>query len=177
MSIPRRDFMKSLGISIGSILLAGCAQPNDQGDPQAITQISTQTSSFNALPNIEAVTVEPYPTSTALFPQEPTTQIDEAPTESPTTTEIFPFNDPTLPPRARQRHCWFYLSWLARRYEEDPEKGEWARDLLVISHRAALVELIVARKMSEAIARDVQKGFDAAVNHVHTSAVPVVCYD
>ena len=167
MSIPHRDFMKSLRISIGSILLAGCAQPNGQGDPQAISQISTQTSSFNALPNMEAVTVEPYPTSTALFPQEPTTHIDAAPTEIPTTTEIFPFNDPTLPPRARLRHCWFYLSWLARRYVEDPAQGEWARDLLVTSHRAALVELIVAGKMSEAIARDVQKGFDSAINHLH----------
>jgi len=112
-----------------------------------------------------------------LFPQEPTAQIDEAPTESPTTTEIFSFNDPTLPPRARLRHCWFYLSWLARRYERDPAQGGWARDLLVTSHRAVLVELIVAGKMSQAIARDVQKGFDSAVNRVHTSAVPVVCYD
>jgi hypothetical protein len=37
--------------------------------------------------------------------------------------------------------------------------------------------LIIAGKMSEAIARDVQKGFDAAVNHVHTSNTPMVCYD
>jgi len=175
MSLQRRDFMKSLEISIGSILLAGCAQPNDQGNPQAITQISTQISSFNALPNTETVAVEPYPTSTALFPQEPISQIDEAPTESPTTTEIFPFNDPTNPPRARLRYCWFYLSWLARRYEENPEEGEWARDYLITNHRAALVELIVAGKMSQAIARDVQEGFDSAVNHIHTSAVPVVC--
>jgi hypothetical protein len=111
---------------------------------------------------------------------EPTAQLEEDSTEgssSTSSTEVLPFNDPNLSPRARLRHCWFFLSWLARRYEEGPLIGQWARDLLITSHRAALVELIVAGKMCEAIARDVQKGFDAAIYHVNSSAVPVVCYD
>jgi len=174
MSIPRRDFMKSLGISIASILLSGGAQPNEKGGPQII---STQVSSFSALSNAEAATIEPYPTSTALFPQEPTAQVNENSFNNSTTTELFHFNDPNLSPRARLRHCWFFLSWLARRYEEGPLIGGWARDLLISSHRSALVELVVAGKMSEVIARDVQKGFDAAVYHVNSSALPVVCYD
>ena len=174
MSLPRRDFMKSLGISIGSILLAGYTQPND---PQASAQIPTQTPSFNTQTNMEVFIAERYSTSAGLFPQKPTPQIDEVPTENSRSTDLYSFNDPSLSPRARLRHCWFYLSWLARRYEEGPLKGEWARSLLITSHRAALVELIVAGKMCEAIARDVQKGFDAAVSHVNSSNVPAVCYD
>ena len=177
MSIPRRDFMKSLGVCIGSVLLARNAQPNNPGNPQGIRENTIHSSSKSALSNLDTVANEPHPTPTALLPQEPTPEADKDSSESSSETDFYHFNDPNLPPRARLRHCWFFLSWLARRYDEGPLIGEWARDLLLSSHRAALVELIVAGKMCEVIARDVQKGFDAAVNHVQTSNVPIVCYD
>ena len=177
MSLPRRDFMKSLGISIGSILLVGRLQPHDQGDAPPQTRTPTPTPSSMPQSNTDPVTIERYSTSMGLFPQETSTMTEEDPAENPSTPAYYPFNDPNLSPRARLRHCWFYLSWLARRYEESQTTGEWAKDLIIRSHRAALVELIVAGKMSEAIARDVQKGFDAAVNHIHTSTLPMVCYD
>jgi hypothetical protein len=174
MSIPRRDFMKSLGVSIASILFTGGTQSNEKSVPQAF---SAQVSSSIHGSKVGDPPSERFPASASLFPEEPTPVFEEVPTENPSNSESLPFNDPDLSPRARLRYCWFFLSWLARRYQEGSLIGEWARDLLITSHRAALVELIVAGKMSEVIARDVQRGFDAAVNHVHTSNAPMVCYD
>lgn len=177
MPNPRRDFMKSLGISLGSILISGCVQSDGPDDLFVFPQRSTKSQPSEGLTVSETETVQPDPTSTTFSQGKTIVPSAASSTADPPNKEIYPFNDPNLPPRARLRHCWFYLSWLARCYAENDAKGKWAEDLLRMSHRAALVELIAAGKMSETIARDIQSGFDSAINHVHSSAIPMTCYD
>lgn len=177
MPNPRRNLMKSFWINLESRRFTGCAQDDGQGDLRVIPQISTQAPTSDAPSVTNTDTVRACPTSDTLIQGQLKPRSHSYSTERPTTTKIYPFNDPSTSPRTRLRQCWFHLSWLARCFAEGDARGEWAKGMLMVSHRTALVELIIAGKMSETIARDIQKGFDSALSHIHTSSTPIVCYD
>jgi hypothetical protein len=173
----KHELLKNFRISLESRRFTRYAQTGGQGDLRIIPQISTQIPSSDAASVTKTDQVQSHSTSNTLFQDESDPRSHSYSAECPTTTKIFPFNDPNLSPRTRLRQCWFHLSWLARCYAAGDAKGEWAQDLLMVSHRAALVELITAGKMNEAIARDIQKGYDLALSHIHTGSTPVVCFD
>lgn len=174
MSAMWRNFLKTLGIKIGSVSSTDRIPTDDHGDQKFSTEASSKGLSFNASAQNEIVLVEDTLIPKPLMTRNTSNHKAEVPTQSSDLQKKFPFNDPDLSPKARLRYCWSYLSWLARRFEEDHAKGQRAQDLLITSHRATLIELIVAGKMSEAIARDVQKSFDAVINNVNLRTMSVV---
>jgi hypothetical protein len=189
MAVTRRDFMKSVGISITSIILARCTPIYDQGNPQVSTKVPSEPTMWPT-PSIKADirhTPTTRPTSEqTLAPS--ATELNGATLEATSTAEIilpsqipddtlFPFKDPSYSAKARFRECWLHLDWLADQSKGDYERGKWARDLLDDSYRSALNELTASGAMSEATAQELAVAFREATNHVFLSSVPVTCYD
>lgn len=189
MAVTRRDFMKSVGISITSIILARCTPIHDQGSPQVSTKAPSEptiwpTSSIKVdihhTPTTRPTsdqTLSPSETELNRATQEATSTA-EAPSPSQTPDEThFPFNDPSYSAEARVRECWLHLEWLEDQSKGDYERGKWARDLLDDGYRSALNELMASGAMSEATAQELEVAFHEATNHVFLSSVPVTCYD
>jgi hypothetical protein len=184
MSTTRRDFIKSFGISIASLVLTRCASNQN---PYAV---GTERSSANLLghrSSIEA-TIPSKPSTTPT--QEPTAITAETQTVKNTPSQIrghpmtpedgfkyYPFNDPALPANTRLRQCWENLYLLERHLYDPNWTGGDPRPMLVDSHLATLDELVVMGELSQEGARELHEAYLAAILHVLANSIPVACYD
>lgn len=149
MNPTRREFIKSVGIAIASLVMARCTGKG--GD------VATDTPG--------------PPTSTPTPELIPSTCYEVA---MPTSTPV-PTNPPTGA-RARLRDCWQRLDWLAEQ-ASNLEQGEAAKDQLVAEHRAALDELVAEGELDENVADQVQVAFAEGAYHVWRSHAPITCYE
>jgi hypothetical protein len=184
MLATRRDFMRSLGIGIASLVLTRCTS---QQDPSTVGEEQ----SFSNLPSDTPTTELDAASKTASSPsQKPTTittepqiaenspgQIQGHPMTPSEVLEYFPFNDPNLPAFTRLRQCWENLH-LLERHQYDPNwTGGDPRSMLIKSHINALDELVVMGELSQEGAQELHGAFIAAINHVLTNSIPMTCYD
>jgi hypothetical protein len=180
MVTTRRDFIKSFGISIASLVLTRCASnqthhpigtersfanfPGDRSSMEVTTPSkphTTPTQPPTAI-NIETQTFEKPPKQTTRHSMTPEDGF-----------KSYPFNDPTLPPNTRLRQCWENL-YLLERHLYDPQwTGGDPRPMLVGSHLATLDELVVMGELNQEGARELHEAFLAAIKHVLAHSLSV----
>jgi hypothetical protein len=164
--LTRREFMKTFGVSLASLIIAGCR----------LSQLPPQSTS-----------VPQNPLSTSVPPKTPTlkpTQTQEL-VEVQTCYIVVTVVKPTaitLSPRNRLRACWLSFNELAAKTQsgknsttEDAFDNPFGAQLTA-DHRRALDELVAADELEPATADLVQEAYDAAVYHVWRSNVPITCY-
>lgn len=184
MSATRRDFMRSLGIGIASLVLTRCAS---QQDPSSAGAERSNSNLPSDTPNAEMITASKPTASPSLEPTAITTEtqiVKSTPGQiqghSMTPSDglkYFPYNDPNLPAFTRLRQCWENL-YLLERHQYDPYwTGGNPRPMLIGCHLTALDELVVADELSREGAQELHGAFIAAINHVLTNSIPVACYD
>jgi hypothetical protein len=174
MSTTRRDFIKSFGISIASLVLTRCASNQNS------YAVDIGRSSANL----------PEASSSATLPQEPTAKTIETQTlENPPSQikghpmtpedglKYYPFNDPTLPANTRLRKCWENLHLLERHLYDPNWTGGNPRPMLINSHLTVLDEMVVMGELSREGARELHEAFLAAIKHVLANSIPVICHD
>jgi hypothetical protein len=184
MSTTRRDFIKSFGISIASLVLTRCASnqnPYAVGTEQPSANILGDRSSAEVtIPPKPSTTPTQGPTAITIETQtveNPPSQIKGHPMTPEDGLKYYPFNDPTLPANTRLRQCWENLYLLERHLYDPNWTGGDPRPMLVNSHLAALDEMVVMGELSQEGARELHEAFLAAIKHVLAHSIPVVCYD
>jgi hypothetical protein len=181
MATTRRDFIKSFGISIASLVLARSASS------QASSAVATEQPSAHIPGN--------RPSCEGMNPFKPTTNSNQETTvitierqrvenkvgetqEQPMT----PFDrleqdlciDPSLPAHSRLRRCWENLN-LANKHLSDPDwAGGSPHEMLINCHAATLKELVVMDELSQEVAGELHEAFLAAINYVFATAIPTV---
>jgi hypothetical protein len=183
MSPTRRDFIKSFGISIASLVLTRCASNQNSyvvGLEQSATDLlDEQTSSEVTTPfgPSSNPTQEPTPVATETQAAEiPASQARGHPMTPEDGLKYYP-NDPTHPAYTRLRQCWENLYLLERHLYDPNWAGGNPRPMLVDSHLAALDELVVMGELSRDGAGELHEAYLAAINYVIANAIPMVCYD
>jgi hypothetical protein len=184
MSTTRRDFIKSFGISIASLVLTRCASNQN---PYAVEIEKSSANLPEASSSVE-VAIPPKPSATST--QEPTAKTIETQTLEKPTSQIkghpmtpedglkyYPFDDPTLPANTRLRKCWENLYLLERHLYDPNWTGGDPRPMLVNSHLTALDEMVLMGELSQEGARELHEAFLAAIKHVLANSITVICYD
>ncbi len=184
MSSTRRDFIKSFGISIASLVLTRCA--SNQNDyvvgiePSIANLPHEQTRSgvgISTKPSVNP-SQEPSPMATKTQAVEsPPSQVRGYPMTPEDGLKYYPFNDPTHPAYTRLRKCWENLYLLERHLYDPSWTGGNPRPMLVDSHLTALDELVIMGELSQEGAGELHEAFLAAINYVVANAIPMVCYD
>jgi hypothetical protein len=164
--LTRREFMKTFGVSLASLIIAGCR----------LSQLPPQSTS---LPQ--------NPLSTSVPPKTPTlkpTQTQEL-VEVQTCYIVATIVKPTaitLSPRDQLRACWLSFNELAAKTQSGENSTPDASDSdpfgaqLVADHRAALDEMVAGGELDPGVADLVQEAYAAAVYHVWRSNAPITCY-
>ena len=184
MVTTRRDFIKSFGISIASLVLTRCASNQDPyatGTERSSANIPGERSSAEAtIPPKPSTTPAQAPTATITETQtmeNPPSQTKGHPMTPEDGLKYYPFNDPTLPANTRLRQCWENLYLLERHLYDPNWTGGDPRPMLVDCHLAALDEMVVMGELSQEGAQELHEAFLAAIKHVLTHSIPMVCYD
>ena len=165
MSPTRREFIKRVGVVLGSLMAARCAWPLRKNTPT---------------PEITCyVPVEPTdsPKTTEQLDQQSAilTAVARGDDVDPEVAQLalIAFH------RERLRSCWLRLDWLEEQAQDwsDYEKGEQALEQLKAEHRAALDGLVTASALDAGVATEVQNAFDAAAYHVWRANCGMTCYE
>jgi hypothetical protein len=150
--LTRREFMKTFGVGLASLVIAGC-------------KLSSQ--------NPPATKRPPKPTETPVI----TCYIvaAETPTPTPPLSSLAPRD------RLRACWLSFNELAAKTQSGENTTPEDAFNDpfgaQLIADHRAALDELIAAGELDSTTAGLVQEAYDAAVYHVWRSNAPITCYE
>jgi hypothetical protein len=160
MPIPRRDFMKVFGISLGSLLLARC---------QVLEKIIDNPTCYVQVP---LTPLGPSPTPTA---PRITCYATAGPMGTPTTPA-------GIAARGRLRLCWLRFGELAQKtsaarndWDEDWADNALGREMIE-EHRRILDELLAAGEITAPVSDLIQEAYGAAVYHIWRSNAPMTCY-
>jgi hypothetical protein len=165
VSPTRREFIKRVGVVLGSLMAARCAWPLRKNTPT---------------PEITCyVPVEPTdsPKTTEQLDQQSAilTAVARGDDVDPEVAQLalIAFH------RERLRSCWLRLDWLEEQAQDwsDYEKGEQALEQLKAEHRAALDGLLAAGELDADVADLVQEAFAEAAYHVWRTNCGVTCYE
>jgi hypothetical protein len=78
--------------------------------------------------------------------------------------------------RERLRQCWFSFDDLATATNKSGTTDNTMGSQLRIDHRAALDELVARGELTAPVADLIQEAYEAALQHVWRSNIPVTCY-
>jgi hypothetical protein len=184
MATTRRDFIRSFGISIASLVLTRCASnqtPSADDTVQPSTNLPANRSSREGTISSKS-TQNPTQEPTVINAETETIkntpdQVQGHPMTPEDGLKYFPFNDPNLPAYTRLRQCWENLYLLERHLYDPNWTGGDPRPMLVESHLVALDELVVMGELSQEGAWELHEAFLAAIKHVLSNSIPMVCYD
>jgi hypothetical protein len=153
MTTSRREFMRRLGIALGSLMVTRCTSAGRGGDGPGTVQVT-------------CYTVEPLDTPT---PDPSLSQRARVLTDTVGSGDL----DAATSRRAqaalgreRVRHCWESLDELSEETKRDPGNSQEARDSLSSDHRAALDDLVAVGELEAPVAAQVQTAFEEAAFHV-----------
>ena len=184
MVTTRRDFIKSFGISIASLVLTRCAsnQAHYVADTEQTSTNLPVSRSRGEVTNSSKSSPNPTQAPTAITTEtqtveNPPSQIKGHPMTPEDGLKYYPFNDPTLPANTRLRQCWENLYLLERHLYDPNWTGGDPRPMLVDCHLAALDEMVVMGELSQEGAQELHEAFLAAIKHVLAHSIPMVCYD
>ncbi|OGO16947.1 MAG: hypothetical protein A2Z14_10270 [Chloroflexi bacterium RBG_16_48_8] len=184
MPTTRRDFIKSFGISIASLVLTRCAPHEGTSSvdaEQPSSNLPRETPSAELIAVSKPTTI-PTHEATAITTETQTVKnqpgsIREHPMTPADGLEYYPFDDPALPAHSRLRRCWENLYLLERHLYDPNWTGGNPRPMLIDCHTATLKELVITGELSQEGARELQRAYIVAINHVLTNSMPMVCYD
>ncbi len=151
MAHTRREFIRSVGITLASLAMVRCTPAGDS------------TPSINITPTDDTG-------------GDSTSPIEITPTDD-TVVHSTPTASSGKTPRDRLRICWMQLDWLAKEAQSgDFEQSEQAKDLLIISHQVALNEMTADGQLDADVAGQVRIAFDEAAFHAWRNNAPITCY-
>jgi hypothetical protein len=163
MTPTRREFIKSAGITIASLVMARCTSSKETSTPVVRTRYEP------------TAVLDPTPTNTAQLAQ-----------QTPVLSDVVESGD--LEPstvaqaqaaieRDRLRACWLQLDQLAPEAQASYGQEVQARDELIAAHQVAVNALVVAGELDAAVAEQVQVAFHAAAHDVWYRSFPLnICY-
>jgi hypothetical protein len=175
VSPTRREFIKRVGIALGSLMVARCALP--AGKSASTPEDDVEPTYIKMTCYIEAILPTETPSSTEQLDQQGAilTAVAQGDDVAPEVARLalIAFH------RERLRSCWLQLDWLAEQASDwnDYEKGDRALEQLRTEHRAALDELVVAGELEADVADCAQVAFDEAAFHVWRANCGMTCYE
>ena len=172
MTATRRDFMKSLGISLASMILAQCTSHNDKL-LSSVGSVPLSPAPPNNLPIVTS-SASPTPDQKAGVAE---TRTDATPTSTTNPMEYESIVDISLPADKQLRQCWEKLPLIERHLYDPYWTGEDPRPMLIECHLAALNDLVVMGELSQAASEELHQAFIAAMHKVQSESLPLVCYD
>jgi hypothetical protein len=166
MTPTRREFIKSAGIAIASLVMARCTSAEKKADPTTepmmVTCYEPDVSDFQ-------------PTNTAQLAQQ-TDILSDAVQGGDLDPETVARAQAAIE-RERLRACWLQLDQFAQEATVDFERNVQMRDELIAAHQMAVNGLVDAGELDAAVAEQVQMAFHAAAHHVWYMSYPLnICY-
>jgi hypothetical protein len=164
MALTRREFIKSVGIVLASLMHVRCT---------AIVQKRATSTAVITCYEPVAPPVTPTPTGQLVQRTAILSDVTKTGDVDPNTIRqaYVALN------RDRLRACWVALDRLAERAAQDGERSERGRKQLVAEHRAVLDELVTVGELTGAVADQVQIAFTEAAYHIWATHVPLICYE
>jgi hypothetical protein len=167
VSLSRREFIKSVGIALASLLLSRCARFKDGEDKVEPTEIAVTCYEIEA-----PITVEVTPTM-LVQQTKVLSDVIEGGGVNPEATRLAQMASS----REMVRALWLQLYILAASSSEDADEGKALQTLMVERHRSALDDLMALEVLSEPVADQVQVAFEEESFHAWRDNAPITCYE